>query len=354
MYEVDKNQPVLVTGANGYVAGHVVKRLLEEGVTVHAAIRDINNPEKTKHLQALADSSPGEIKFFETDLLKEGSYAKGMEGCSIVFHTASPFSIRVNDPQKDLVDPALLGTRNVLEEAKKHSSVQRVVLTSSCAAIYGDNADIQHASGGTLTEDVWNETSSLDHQPYCYSKTVAEKEAWKVAKSQSQWRLVVVNPGLVIGPGISPNSTSESYKLVQQMGDGTLKMGAPRLGFGVVDVRDLAEAHLAAAYIPDAEGRHIITGHATDIFSMAQTLIPKYGSKYPIPRKAMPKWLLWLVGPLVDSAFTRRFIARNVDVEWRGDNSKSIQKLGIKYRPLEESMVDFFAQLAESGKLQKS
>lgn len=343
----------MVTGATGYVAGHIVRQLLQAGVTVHAPVRDPSNEAKLKYLNEIAENSPGQIRYFQANLLDEGSYAEAMEGCAIVFHTASPFSTSVKDPQKELVDPAMLGTRNVLQEANRQSSVQRVVLTSSCAAIYGDNADIRKAPGGILTEDIWNTSSSLTHQPYSYSKTVAEKEAWKIVEQQSRWGLVVINPSLVIGPGINPNATSESFNLIRQMGDGSLKSGAPRFGMGCVDVRDLAQAHLAAAFRQDAGGRHIVSGHNTDLYEMAQTLVDKYGNDYPVPRKAMPKWLVWLVAPMVNKALTRKVVSLNVNVPWKADNNKSIRELGVRYRPMEESMNDMFQQLIDSGAFEK-
>ena len=215
--------------------------------------------------------------------------------------------------------------------------------------MYGDNADIQKAPGGILTEEQWNVTSSVHHQAYSYSKTVAEREAWKIAEAQSRWRLVVINPSLVVGPGINPNATSESFNLVRQMGDGTLKSGAPRFGFGGIDVRDLALAHVAAAYKPNANGRHIISCRPTDLFEMSQMLIPKYGDQYPIPRRAMPKWLVWLVAPLVNKALTRKIVSLNVDIPCKADNSKSIRELGVTYRPLEESMNEMFQQMIDAG-----
>lgn len=353
MLNMDTSSPVMLSGATGYVAGHIAKRLLEAGLTVHAPVRDPSREDKLKFLNAIAANSPGEIKYFRSDLLEEGSYAEAMQGCSIVFHTASPFTTSVKDPQKELVDPALLGTRNVLHEANRSDSVRRVVLTSSCVAIYGDNADVRKAPGGVLTEEIWNTSSSLTHQPYAYSKTVAEKEAWKIVEQQNSWDLVVVNPSLVIGPGISPRSTSESFSIVRQLGDGTMKSGTPRFGLGCVDVRDLAEAHVAAAYNPEATGRHIISGHNTDLFAMAQTLIPKYGKDYPIPQRVLPKWLAWFVVPMLTPSITRKMVSLNVDVPWNADNSKSQRELGVTYRPMEESMNDMFQQLVDAGAFQK-
>ena len=352
MNEIDKNTPVMITGATGYVAGWIVKRLLDEGLTVHAPVRDPENPEKLKYLNQIAEGAPGSIKYFKADLLDQGSYAEAMAGCQIVFHTASPFKIDVNDPQKELIEPAQLGTRNVLEEVNRTPSVKRVVLTSSCAAIYGDNADLNKTPNGVFTEEIWNTSSSLDHQPYSYSKTVAEQEAWKINKKQSRWDLVVINPSLVIGPGINPYGTSESFNLVKQFGDGSMKSGAPRLGFGVVDVRDLADAHFRGAFTPDAQGRYITSGHNTDLFEMGTTLVHKFGRDYPIPRKAMPKWLVWLVGPIVNKAMTRKMISLNINMPWKADNGKGVRELGMKYRPMNESMIEFFQQMVDSGTLQ--
>lgn len=353
MKKIDKSKPVMVTGATGYVAGWLVKKLLDQGLTVHAPVRSPNDQEKLKYLNQLAENSSGSIKYFKADLLDQGSYEQAMEGCELVFHTASPFTITVKDAQKELIDPAKLGTRNVLEQATQTSSVKRVVLTSSCAAIYGDNADLAKTKNGIFTEDDWNESSSLTHQPYSYSKTLAEKEAWKICQNQDQWDLVTINPSLVIGPGINPFGTSESFNIMKQYGDGTMKAGAPRLGFGAIDVRDLAEAHFKAGFTPTAKCRYIISAHNTDLLEMGGTLLDKFGKDYPIPKKALPKWLIWLVGPIINKAMTRKSIALNVNVPWIADNSKSIKELDMHYRPLKDSMQDFFQQMVDNGIIAK-
>ncbi len=350
MSQAGSPQKVLVTGATGYVAGWIVKKLLSEGHTVHAAVRDPFQESRIQHLKELARDCPGRLIFFQSDLLKDGSYEEAMKGCEVVFHTASPFIAKVADPQKELIEPAKMGTRNVLETARKVGGVRRVVVTSSCAAIYGDNLDIEKTPNGIFTEEIWNTSSSWSVQPYSYSKTLAEREAWEIARTQSEWDLVTINPSLVIGPGINPNATSESFNIIAQMGDGTMRFGAPRLGIGVVDVRDLAEAHYQAAFRPEASGRYIVSGHNTDIYEMAQALIPRYGKKYPLPKMATPKWLIWLVGPLMNPLLDRRYINANVGIAWKADNSKSIRELGVSYRPLKDSMNDFFAQLIEAGR----
>lgn len=353
MTSINPTAPVLVTGATGYVAGVLIKALLERGHTVHAAVRKPDDAAKLRHLNALAAQSSGKIVYFKADLLSEGSYAEAMQGCELVYHTASPFTLKIQDAQKDLIDPAVKGTRNVLQSACQTPSVKRVVLTSSCAAIYGDNIDVAAAPGGILTEAQWNTTSTLTHNPYSLSKTLAEKEAWRIAEGQNQWDLVTINPSLVIGPGINPDATSESFNLIRQMGDGTMKAGAPRLGMGVVDVREVALAHVQAGFTPTAKGRYIVSGHNTDFFAMAQTLQAQFGKDYPLPTRALPKWLVWLVGPIADKSLSRSMVSRNVGVPWRADNRKSQTELGVKYRPLAESMNDFFQQLVDAGQLKK-
>ncbi|WP_207902787.1 NAD-dependent epimerase/dehydratase family protein [Reinekea marinisedimentorum] len=347
-------RPVMVTGATGYVAGHLVKKLLQQGLTVHAAVRDPANTTKLKHLNELAEQLPGRIKYFKADLLHEGSYRQAMDGCELVFHTASPFVTKVKDAHKELIEPALSGTRNVLKQANQTPSVKRVVLTSSCAAICGDNADIDLAPGRILSESVWNETSSLNHNAYAYSKTLAEREAWKIYNAQARWQLVTINPSLVIGPAVNPYATSGSFDVVRQCGNGSLRFGAPRWGFGVVDVRDVAEAHYKAGFTAEAEGRYLISAHNTDMFELANSLMERYGAAYPIPKRVLPRWPLWLFGPMLNKGMSRKVVALNVNRPWRADNSKAVRELGIRYRPLQESMEALFQQMIDHGRFKGS
>jgi nucleoside-diphosphate-sugar epimerase len=136
---------------------------------------------------------------------------------------------------------------------------------------------------------------------------------------------------------------------MQMFGNGTLKSGVPDIGFGLVDVRDLAQAHYAAGFAPDARGRHIVSGHNSSFVEMAQLLLPTYGDSYPIPQRTLPKWLLWIVGPFVSDAMSRQYIKRNVGYPFVADNSKSIQALGVSYRPLAESMNETFQQMIDNG-----
>ena len=352
MKNIDKTKPVMVTGATGYVAGWLVKKLLEEGITVHAAVRDPENKQKIAHLNEAAKNSKGTIKYFKSDLLEMGSYTEAMKDCEVVFHTASPFTSSFKDPQKDLIDPAVLGTQNVLESVNKTPTVKRVVLTSSCAAIYTDSIDCENAPNGILTEEVWNTTSSLDYQPYSYSKTLAEKKAWEMAELQSRWDLVVINPSFVMGPALNPKSnTSESISILKQLGGGAMKMGAPKMGIGLVDVRDVADAHIKAAYIPEAKGRYITSAHNTDFLAMGLVLQEKYGNDYPLPKKALPKWMVMILGPITNKFMTRKVIRNNVNIEWKADNSKIKNELGISFMPMKKTMEDSFQVLIDNNLL---
>ncbi|MEO8819475.1 MAG: NAD-dependent epimerase/dehydratase family protein [Ginsengibacter sp.] len=353
MTQIDKSKPVLVTGANGYVASWLVKRLLEDGINVHAAVRNPGDEKKIEHLKEIAAHAKGTITFFKADLLTPGSYKEAMQGCELVFHTASPFTLHVENPQKQLIEPAVKGTKNVLNTAKEVPSVKRIVVTSSCAAIYTDSIDSVNAPGGQLTEAVWNTTASLDYHPYSFSKTLAEKKAWEIAESQNQWDLVTINPSLVLGPALNAqNTTSESMNILKMLGGGKLKMGAPKMGIGVVDVRDVAEAHFQAGYNSQAHGRYITSAHNTDILEMGTILLPKYGDKFSLPKKAIPKWLLMIFGPMADATFTRQYVRKNVNIPFKADNSKIENELGIKFRPLKETMEDSFQVLIDEGILQ--
>jgi nucleoside-diphosphate-sugar epimerase len=349
MKNIDKNKPVLVTGANGYVASWLVKKLLTEGITVHAAVRNPKKKEKIIHLVNLANSLPGNIRFFESDLLNEGSYQEAMEGCELVYHTASPFITDVKDAERDLLIPAEKGTENVLNSAKVVQSVKRVVVTSSCAAMYTDAIDTINSPKGRIDEDVWNETASKDYQPYMFSKTLAEKKAWEIAKSQSNWDLVTINPSFVMGPALNAAyTTSESINVLKMFASGEMKNGAPKMGVGVVDVRDVAEAHYNAGFMPEANGRYLTSAHNTNFLEMALTLNEKFGSSYPLPKKALPKWLLMLIGPMVNPLFSRKFIKKNINIEWKADNSKIKNQLGIEFKPLQETMEDAFQAIIDA------
>ena len=345
---LDAPGPVLVTGGNGYVASWLVKTLLEGGLDVHATVRDPRDPAKTSHLEAIAQGSPGTLSLFRADLLDPGSFDGAMAGCGLVFHTASPLIVRgVDDPVADLIEPATRGTRNVLEAAKRTPSVRRVVLTSSIVAIYGDAADLQDIPEDRFDESHWNTTSSENHQPYSHSKTLAERLAWKLADEQDRWDLVVVNPGLVLGPSLSPHTKAEGVLVMRDFGNGYYRFGAPELEFAIVDVRDVAEAHLRAGLDRRAAGRHILVSETLSAIEIASILRRHFGDGFPFPRNTVSSSAALMLAPRrgIPLAVARR----NLGFPLRFDNSRARAALGLAFRPAAESVVEHFQQLLNDG-----
>lgn len=340
--------PVLVTGGNGYVASWLVKRLLERGFDVRATVRDPHDPRKTAHLNAIALDCPGTLSLFRADLLDAAGFDHPMADCSLVFHTASPLIVRrVKDPLRDLVEPATAGTRNVLEAANRTPSVQRVVLTSSIVAVYGDAADLEDLDTDRFDESRWNATSREDHQPYSYSKTLSERLAWEIAEEQSRWDLVVVNPSLVRGPCLTPHTKAEGVLMMLDFGNGYYRFGAPELEFAIVDVRDVAEGHMRAGLTPEASGRHILVSESLTLVEIAGILRKRFGDAFPFPRRAVSNLAALMLAPRrgIPQAVARR----NLGYPLRFDNTRSRTALGMTYRPAKESAEEHFQQLLDDG-----
>lgn len=332
---------VLVTGGTGYIGSWVVKGLLEQGYRLRLTVRDMGNQLKYQFLTDMAQNTNGNLEIFEADLMKAGSFDVAAKGCDAILHIASPFILDVKDPDMDLVQPAVLGTRHVLEAANRSESVKKVVLTSSIAAVFGDNCDMRAQNLTAFTEAQFNTSSSLHHQPYSYSKVMAEKEAWKMEKQQSNWKLVVLNPGLVMGPSLVMGSRSESLKIMNELLTGKYRLGVPDLYFGFVDVRDVARAHIAALE-QSSEGRHILVERTTDMLSFVNMIRACSEKPYALPRRTSPKWLLKLVGARF--GLSRAFINNNVGIPIQIDVTRSKQFLKMEYLPMEQTVCDMVNQ----------
>lgn len=340
-------ETALVTGGSGYLASWIVRDLLEEGHLVHTTIRSKSDQDKYEHLVALSDQYPGKLKFFEADLLKSGSFDEAVAGCSVVVHAASPFKIMgVKDPEKELVQPAVEGVRNLFGSIRKTGKVRRVVLTSSIAAIYGNAIESENIEGGIFNEQHWNGTSSLTDLPYSYSKTLAEKEAWMLAGGLNGTDLVVINPGLILGPSLSRRTDSTSVKLMRQLTSGLFRLGVPRGTQAVVDVRDVARAHVKAAFTPQASGRYIVAPHSRDFLDFARVIHARY-PQLPLPSGYMPNWVFYIVGPL--AGYSPSFIRKNFGYDLRFDNSRTTRELGIHFRPWKDTLLDHVEQLRNDG-----
>jgi dihydroflavonol-4-reductase len=188
----------VVTGGSGFTASHLVQQLLQQRQKVHATVRSLSNEVKSRHLKEMQAEYPGQLELFEADLLVPGSFDAAMCGCSAVHHVASPFLLpeKIRDGEKQLIWPALEGTRNVLSSVDRTDSVSRVVLTSTIGAIFGDYSDVLQMRDQTLAEEYVNTTSTAESNPYHYTKVLAETEAWRLCGAQTRWSLVAINPGM--------------------------------------------------------------------------------------------------------------------------------------------------------------
>ncbi|PVH79995.1 cinnamoyl-CoA reductase [Cadophora sp. DSE1049] len=327
----------LVTGGTGFIGLYVVKLLLERGHAVNTTVRSLKNLAKIKPLTDLQAIYPLQLTLFEADLMKDGSFKAAMKGCTIVYHIASPFLVpqQIKDGLKDCVEPALQGTKNVLKTVNETSSVNRVVLTSSIAAIYGDSADVLKMKDGTLNETYWNETSTISGSPYSYSKMIAEREAWKMQEAQSRWELVTINPGLVLGPSLSPESSSGSLFMIENMYKGNDKMGVAELHYPIADVREVAKAHVVAGENPAAKGRYIVASDkSVSLLDMANFVRPIHKEPKLLPTKNLPKTMIYVVGPFMGLSW--KWVSANIGIGYKVDNGRSVRDLGLVYPPNEE------------------
>lgn len=339
----DGSGTVLVTGGSGFVGSHLVKRLLERGYRVHATVRSTADPAKVRPLRVMQQAHPGRLALFEADLLREGSFDAAMTGCRVVFHVASPFLMpeKIKDGRRDMVDPAHLGTRNVLAAIERTPTVDRLVFTSTVGAIFGDYADVLAMDGTVLSERYFNTTSTVENNPYHYAKTMAERTAWEAEAAQTRWRMVSVNPGLILGPSLTPASDSGSLFLLEELFKGYFFYGAPDFSFTTVDVREVADAHIAAAENPDAKGRYIVADRTMTSFrEMSRIIRTRYPRDLRLPRTALPHWPVRVLGPAF--GLTQDYIRKHLGIRFRVDNSRSMSELGITYRPIEQTVLDHY------------
>ncbi|KAK4777767.1 hypothetical protein SAY87_017954 [Trapa incisa] len=311
-----------VTGASGYIASWLVKFLLQRGYTVKASVRDLNDTRKTEHLLAL-DGAKERLQLYKANLLEEGSFDTIFDGCVGVFHTASPFYNNAKDPEAELIDPALKGTLNVLKSCAKVSSIKRVVLTSSIAAVaYNGNP----RTPDVVVDETW--FSSPEHcremkMWYVLSKTLAEDAAWKFVKEKGI-DMVAINPAMVIGPLLQPTLNTSSAAILNLINGA---QAFPNASFGWVNVKDVANAHIQAFEISSASGRHCIVervAHYSEVVRVLRELYPdiKFPEKCADDKPFIPIYQV---------------------------SKEKAKGLGIDYIPLEQSLKETVDSLKEKG-----
>ncbi|XP_076940839.1 phenylacetaldehyde reductase-like [Bidens hawaiensis] len=311
---------VCVTGASGYIASWLVKLLLDRGYTVHATVRSLDDPNKTEHLLAL-DGAKERLSLFEANLTEDGSFDFALNGCVCLFHTASPVLLSVDDPQAQLIDPAVKGTLNVLKSATKVQSLKRVVLTSSMSAVtFGPRLP----ESGVVVDETWFSDPLFCEQKklwYQLSKTLAEDAAVKFAK-ENGLELVAINPGYVIGPVLQPTLNLTSEGIMELIKTGKESFGIYRL----VDVRDVATAHILAFENPEANGRYCMVGQVVRTLEIMKIVDKMYPSLGHIERYKDGE----CVEPLPYSV-----------------SKAKAESLGVEFTPLEVSIKDTIESLKE-------
>jgi dihydroflavonol-4-reductase len=335
-------QTVVLTGASGYIAKHVLQRLLARGYSVRAGLRTPGRADAVRAAVA-PGVEPGALErlsFVTLDLDHDAGWGAALAGAGALIHTASPFPLAQPRDAGALVRPAVEGTRRALTAAAR-AGVERVILTSSVAAILG--TDLPR---GRTTHDErdWTDPEHPTVIPYTLSKTLAEREAWAIAAANPGLRLTAINPALVTGPPLDARFGT-SLHLVQRI----LRArdpAVPRIAFGIVDVRDVAEAHLRALERHETAGERILVCDRTLWFrEVAQAIAAALPDRRIVTREA-PDWLLRLIA-LADPAV--RTVLPALGRFDRMDNTKARDLLGLEFIPASQSVVDTARWMVANG-----
>ncbi len=287
---------VLVTGGSGFIGSRCILQLLAAGHRVRTTVRSLQREGSVRALLEQGAEANDRLAFFAADLEHDAGWADAVAGCDYVLHVASPFPANVPKHEDELIVPAREGALRVLRAARD-AGVKRVVLTSSFAAI-GYGLKPQQAP---FDETSWTNPDAKGVSAYAKSKTLAERAAWDfIAREGGGLELSVVNPVGVFGPVLGPDFAT-SILLLQRMLDGAMP-GAPKLQFGVVDVRDVADLHLRAMTHPAARGERFlaVAGEFISVLDIAKVLKRRMGAVAKrVPTRELPNWLI-RIAALVD------------------------------------------------------
>jgi nucleoside-diphosphate-sugar epimerase len=337
---------ILVTGGSGFIASHCILQLLAAGHQVRTTVRNLKRESDVRALLKEGGAEPRErLSFVAADLEKDAGWPEAVAGCEFVLHVASPLPPSVPKHEDDLIVPAREGTLRVLR-ASRNAGVKRVVLTGSFAAVgYG------HTTRKTpFNETDWTDLSGGDVQPYPKSKTLAERAAWDfIAKEGGGIELSVINPVGVFGPVLGPDY-SASILIVQRMMDGALP-GCPRLYFGVVDVRDVADLHLRAMTHPAAKGERFlaVAGDFLSMLEIGKVLRARMGAAAKkVPTWQLPNWMVRLAA-LRDPAV--KLILPELGKIKNATSEKAQRLLGWAPRSNDEAIVATAESLVRLGLL---
>ncbi|KAL6522478.1 Tetraketide alpha-pyrone reductase 1 [Orobanche minor] len=321
-------EKVCVTGAAGFVASWLIKRLLLSGnYEVAGTVRDPCDEKKVGHLWEL-EGAKERLQLLRGDLMVEGSFDQAIMGCHGVFHTASPVIARTKqlwDPKAEILQPAVDGTLNVLRSCKKNPSLRRVVLTSSSSTVrVRDDLD----PCIPLDESSWSCEQLCERLQiwYVLSKTVAERAAWKFCED-NKIDLITILPSFVIGPSLPPLLCSTVSDVLGLLKGETEKFQwHGRMGY--VHIDDVALSHILLYENENAKGRYLCSSTVVDNHHLADILSSRY-SHLPIPKRF--------------EKLDRPYYDLNV--------SKLKGLLGMKFRSVEEMFDDCVDSLTKQGHL---
>jgi nucleoside-diphosphate-sugar epimerase len=323
---------VLVTGGSGFLGSWCVIDLLERGYRVRTTVRDLaREPEVRAAVGSQVD--PGDrLTVLAADLLDDAGWEGAIEGCEYVLHVASPFPpVQPKDPD-ELIVPAREGTLRVLRAALD-AGAERVVVTSSVAAVRGG----VKSAPAPLTEADWTDPDNLELEPDTRSKTIAERAAWELVGERGETeKLAVVNPGAILGPVLSEDR-SYSLELIERLLKGI--PGAPRIGFSIVDVRDVADLQIKAMTAPAAAGeRFIAVARFQWMAEVAAVLRERLGpAAAKVPKRTVPDLVVRAMGIFDPSV---RSVAGQLGQKVEMSSAKAEDLLGWSPRPVEETIVD--------------
>jgi len=325
---------ILVTGGSGYIAGVLIRQLLAAGWQVNTTVRDLaREPALRQLLGADAGEARDQLRFFAADLMHDAGWAEAAAGCSHAAHLASPLPAGVPRDANELIVPARDGALRALKAARD-AGAQRVVMTSSVAAIAYGHGPGEHR----FTERDWTRLEVPGIPAYVQSKTVAERAArdW-VAREGGGMEFCTVNPSVVLGP-VASADYSASVVLVRSLLEGRIP-ALPRIGFGIVDVRDVAELHWRALSTPDsmAGERFIACGGFHWLHEVAAVLRAELGEQARrVPTRRMPDWAVRLLAKVSP---TLRAVASELGTVRHQDPSHARERLGWVPRPPREAIV---------------
>jgi nucleoside-diphosphate-sugar epimerase len=340
---------ILVTGGSGFIGSHIILQLLAAGHRVRTTVRYLKREGDVRAMLKEGGAEPGaSLSFFAADLEADAGWAEAVAGCEYVLHVASPLPPHIPKNEDELIVPAREGALHVLR-ASRDAGVKRVVLTSSFAAIgYGHKE-----RKAPFNETDWTDPNGSDAMPYVKSKALAERAAWEfITKEGGSLELSTVNPVGVFGPVLGPDY-SASILMVQRLMDGAVP-GCPRLSYGIVDVRDVADLHIRAMTHPAAKGERFlaVAGDFMSMLDMAKLLKARMGAAARrVPTRQLPDWLVRLAA-LRDPAV--KLILPELGKVKNATNEKAKRMLGWVPRPNEEAIVATAESLVRLGLLKDS